>query len=87
LPAFERNAGDLGVKAPGVAYRRIRIAEILVALGEDALDEPACVVVAFRSASVMARPKLIVIARRWASLCAKCEERSLEGSLRRRGRG
>jgi hypothetical protein len=64
LPAFECNAGDLGVKAPGVGDRRIRIAEVLVALGEDALDESARVVVAFRSASVMAGQQLIVIARR-----------------------
>jgi hypothetical protein len=39
LAPFEGNARDLGVKSRRIGDRRIRIAEILVAFGEDALDE------------------------------------------------
>ena len=39
LASFEGDAGDLGVKARGVVDGRVRIAQILVAGGKDALDE------------------------------------------------
>jgi hypothetical protein len=39
MPPFERDAGELGVKARRVADRRVLVVQVLVALGEEALDE------------------------------------------------